>query len=95
MRRVFSAWQSADGTQTTLILGDGPPTLANGQLQPDCEVMLWRIEAGSWEEARAIQSLRQGWKPYAPVGEASPCPKCGALVYAEGSGQCWNCEGDA
>lgn len=54
-----------------------------------------RIEVGSWEEARAIQSIRLGWKPYTPVGEASPCPNCGALLYAEGSGKCWNCDRQA
>ena len=92
MKRVFTAWQSSDGTKNTLIMGEGPPIFANGELQPECEAMLWRIEAGSWEEARAMQSLRLGWKPYAPAGEASPCANCGALLYLEGSGQCGNCD---
>ncbi len=95
MNRVFTAWRSSDGTPSTLIMGEGPPTLANGELQPACDVMLWRIEVGSWEEARAVQSLRLGWKPYVPVGEATPCPNCEALLYAEGSGQCWNCDSEA
>ena len=92
MNRIFTAWQSFDGTPITLLAGEGPPTVANGELQPDCDVMLWRVEAGTWEEARAIQSLRPGWQPYAPVGEASPCQNCGALLYREGRGQCWNCD---
>lgn len=37
MKRVFIAWQSFDGTQTTLTMGEDQPTLTNGELQPDCE----------------------------------------------------------
>lgn len=74
MERIFTAWQSSDGSQITLIAGEGPPTFANGELQPDCDVMLWRIAAGSWEEAAAIRNLRLGWEPYVPSGKAAPCP---------------------
>lgn len=91
MNRIFTAWQSLDGTRNTLVMGERPPTFANGELQPDCDVMLWRIEAGTWEEAKALQSLRLGWQPHVPAGESGPCPNCGALHDPEGSGQCWNC----
>lgn len=94
MNRVFTAWRSHDGSQTSLIEGEGPPTCANGEPQPDCEVMLWRIEAGTWEEACAIRNLRLGWEPYKPFGLAEPCPQCGSPYYPEGSGQCWNCPQD-
>jgi hypothetical protein len=94
MKRVFTAWRSLDGLQISLVAGDGPPRFANGELQPGCEVMLWRIEVGSYEEAMAIRNLRLGYKPYVPLGEASPCPDCGSLHYPAGSGQCWNCGRD-
>ena len=91
MKRIFTAWQSSDGSQITLAAGEGPPRFANGELQPDCDVLLWRIEAGTWEEAAAIRNLRLGWEPYVPSGKAVPCPSCGASYYPDGSGQCWNC----
>jgi len=53
--------------------------------------LLYQFEAHSHEEAMAIHHLRMGWEPYRPVGSASPCPKCGALRYAQGSAQCWRC----
>ena len=95
MERIFTAWQSSDGSQITLIAGEGPPVFANGEIQPDCDVMLWRIAAGSWEEAATIRNLRLGWGPYVPSGKAAPCPDCGSSYYPEGSGQCWNCEREA
>jgi len=91
MRRVFTAWRSLDASQISLVPGEGPPRFANGELQPDCEVMLWRIEVGSYEEAMAVRNLRLGYEPYVPLGEASPCPNCGSLHYPESTGQCWNC----
>ena len=95
MERIFTAWRSSDGCQITLIAGEGPPMFANGELQPDCDVMLWRIAAGSWEEAAAIRNLRLGWEPYEPSGKAAPCPDCGASYYPDGSGQRWNCTQEA
>ena len=91
-RRVFTAWRSLDGSQVSLVSGEGPPRFANGELQPDCEVLLWRIEVGSYEEAMAIRNLRLGYGPYVPHGDASPCPVCGAMHYPGNSAQCWNCE---
>lgn len=91
MKRVFTAWRSLDGLQTVLAAGEGPPRFADGALQPDCELMLWRIEVGSFEEAQAIHKLRLGHPPYVPRGAPAPCPDCGSLFYPEGSGQCWNC----
>ena len=92
MKRVFTAWRSSDGLQISLVHGEGPPRFANGELQPNCEVLLWRIEVGSYEEAMAIHRLRLGWEPYVPEGEAAPCPCCGSMYYPENSGQCWNCD---
>jgi hypothetical protein len=60
-------------------------------LIPDDAELLWEIEAATLEEARAIYHLRMGFEPYVPMGEWEPCPKCGAVFYPEGSGQCWRC----
>ena len=92
MKRVFTAWRSLDGLQTSLVHGEAPPRFANGELQPDCEVKLWRLEVGSYEEAMAIHNLRRGCGPYIPQGQAAPCPRCGSMYYPENSGQCWNCD---
>jgi hypothetical protein len=92
MKRVFTAWRSLDGKQTSVVSGEGPPRFANGELEPNCEVKLWRIEVGSFEEAMAIRNLRLGYGPYVPEGEAAPCPRCGSMCYPEHSGQCWNCD---
>jgi len=92
MERVFTAWSSLDGSQLSLVSGEGPPRSANGDLQENCEVMLWRIEVGSYEEAMAIRNLRLGYGPYVPQGEAFPCPDCGSMYYPESSAQCWNCD---
>lgn len=92
MRRIFSAWRSLDGCETTLVGGEGPPRFANGELQPNCEIMLWRIEVGSYEEAAAIHNLRLGLNPYVPEGDSAPCPNCGSMYFPENSGQCWNCD---
>jgi hypothetical protein len=40
----------------------------------------------------AIYNIRRGFGPYKPMGEAAPCPKCGAAYYPEGSAQCWSCD---
>jgi hypothetical protein len=60
-------------------------------LLSDRATMLYSFEAATHEEAFAVHALRMGWQPYRPVGEAAPCPRCGALFYPEGSGECWRC----
>lgn len=93
MDRVFSAWGStADIRPRALVSGEDPPRFANGELQPHCEKLFWKIEVGNYEEAASIFNLRCGFEPYRPEGPVSDCPKCGSLLYADGSGQCWNCD---
>ena len=92
MKRVFSVWSSFDGLQLTMSEGESPPLFANGEPEPGCDVLLWRFEAGSHEEAMAIKNIRLGFGPYVPLGESAPCPKCGSMYYPEGSRQCWNCD---
>lgn len=64
----------------------------NGQPLEGRDVLLWRVEAGIWEEAQAIKHIRLGYSPYVPVGEPAPCPACGSMYYPGGSAQCWNCD---
>ena len=92
MKRVYSAWRNSDGSQLTLAPGEEPPRLANGEPDPGCDVVLWRCEAGSYEEAMAIRNVRLGYVPYVPVGEPAPCPRCGAQYDPGGSAQCWKCD---
>jgi hypothetical protein len=51
----------------------------------------YAFAAHTGEEAMAVHNLRQGWAPYVPMGEAAPCPQCGANFYPEGYGDCWRC----
>ena len=93
MKRVFTAWgDEKSGIASTIVEGEGPPKFRNGELIPDSGVLLWRVELGSFEEVTAIRNLRNGWGPFEPEGDAEPCPKCGALFYPKGSGQCWRCD---
>jgi len=92
MKRLFSAWSSSDGTEITFSEGEHRPRLANGDPAPGCDVVLWRVEAGSYEEAMAIRNVRLGYGPYVPLGDSAPCPKCDAMYYPDGSGQCWHCD---
>jgi hypothetical protein len=61
-----------------------------GQLS-DRAILQYSFIAHTGEEAMAIHSLRQGWAPYLPMGEAAPCPTCGANYFPEGYGDCWRC----
>ena len=88
---IYTAWSSKDGVKITLVTGDDRPRFPDNMPQPDCEVLLWRIEASTPEEASAILHLRLGWEPYKPKGDAVPCPKCGVKYYPKGSGECWRC----
>ncbi len=54
-------------------------------------VLRYEFAAHSGEEAAAIRNLREGWAPYVPMGDAAPCPTCGANYYPEGYGDCWHC----
>lgn len=62
------------------------PKFVDGSLDSYCERLMFVIEAGSAEEAAAIQHLRLGWEPYRPMGKAAACPNCGSTFYPDGSG---------
>lgn len=65
---VYTAWSSKDGSEITMVQGENRPKFADGALQPDCELLLWRIEAATWEEAKSIHNLRMESGPYKPMG---------------------------
>jgi len=92
VKRIFTYWSSKDGSSYCLCEGKERPQFANGTPDPSAGVPLWQIEVGSHEEAMAVRNVRLGYGPYKPLGDAEPCPKCGAQRYAQGSGQCWQCD---
>ena len=92
MERVYSAWRNSEGSQLTFWRGEEPPLTGNGKPLEGCDVLLWRVEAASWEEAQAIKHIRLGYGPNVPVGDPAPCPAGGAMYYPGGRAECWNCE---
>jgi len=88
-KQRFEAWRTENGATlgTTSSIAE---QRSKGLLDAEAE-HLYTIEAYTWEEASAIHHLRMGFEPYKPQGCAKPCPKCMALLYPEGSGQCWRC----
>lgn len=49
------------------------------------------VDLPTFEEALAVHHLRMGWGPFKPMGNAEPCPACGAFYYPEGTGACYRC----
>lgn len=86
----FEAWTNPDETELTVFAADDDEQ-RRSQLRED-SLLMYVIEAATWEEAMAVHHIRQGWEPYDPGGEAAPCPNgCGALYYPQGSGMCRIC----
>ena len=88
-KQLFEAWRDRDDVAFGTLASIAQQR-TRGILSGTAE-FLYSIEAHSWEEAMAIHHLRMGLAPYKPQGLPVPCVHCGALVYAEGSGQCWRC----
>ena len=92
MLRTWEAWEDpADKSITLLGSGEGKIQQANGLLSTEA-TLLYRFQAQTFEEASAIHALRMGWDPYRPIGEPTPCPRCGAIYYPGGSAECWRCD---
>jgi hypothetical protein len=89
--KTWTYWMNTARDHVSGTPGEGPPRALNGTLLPDCEFVLYKIEAETYEEVAAIHHLRMGWEPYKPAGEPKPRPKCGSFYYPEGSGDCWKC----
>lgn len=58
---------------------------------PEGSKRLYTFEALTFEAAMTEFHHRQGYEPYKPEGEATPCLRCGDPVYQEGSGDCGKC----
>ena len=81
---TFEAWQDSDGIALL-------PAGSRAGLGSDA-VLLYSVDACSWEEAMAIHHLRQGFEPYQAEGDPEPCPQgCSTHYYPGGSGICPLC----
>lgn len=85
----YEAWEDGEGVMCGTAEGCADAR-RRALVGPDAR-LLYSFEAGTPEEAMAIHHLRMGWEPYRPIGEAAACPRCGAMRYPEGSGECWRC----
>jgi hypothetical protein len=64
---------------------------SRGLLDPRSELM-FRIQAETYEEAKAVQNIKLGWSPYVPNGKPAYCPNgCGGVFYPAGYHECPNC----
>ena len=90
--KKYSVWANkGDKIGHTLMAGLDPLTFNDGSIDPDAEIMLYSFDAETYEEAMSIYHIRQGWAPYKPGGDSEYCPKCSAIFYPNGSGECWQC----
>jgi hypothetical protein len=83
---TYYAWKAPNG-QVCMALTDTAPAATNTSVNG--WELLYAVLAATWEEAMAVQHLRQGWGPYRPLGEPAECPTCRAIYYPQGSGVCW------
>jgi hypothetical protein len=90
MKMLFRAYRLAPA-QTCLLDETAEREMRGKGLLPEAAELLWELTADTPEEASAIHYLRMGFGPFQPQGESSPCPRCGAVFYPEGSGCCWRC----
>lgn len=89
MGKIYRAYR--DDTGSCLVTLESEKEQRQKGLLPSDAELLWEIEAATCEEASAIYHLRMGFEPYVPQGEWQPCPKCEAVYYPEGYGECWKC----
>lgn len=57
----------------------------------EAAIFQYMIRAATWEEAMAIHYLRQGWGTYLPAGAPGTCAQCTAVIYPDGTAECWRC----
>jgi hypothetical protein len=88
---VYECWFDPEDSGLSLLRAqDVQRNRDNGQLS-NRAILQYAFTAHTGEEAMAIHALRQGWAPYLPMGDAAPCPNCGANYYPHGYGDCWRC----
>ena len=86
---TYQAWADSDGILFTTLEGVVWHK-ERGLLSAEAK-LLHEVIADTPEEASAVHHIKMGWAPYKPMGEAAPCPQCGACFYPESSGVCPNC----
>ena len=86
---TYQAWADSDGILFTTLEGVAWHR-ERGLLSAEAK-WLHEVIADTPEEASAVHHIKMGWAPYKPMGEAAPCPQCGACFYPESSGICPNC----
>ena len=86
---TYQAWADSDGILFTTLEGVAWHR-ERGLLSAEA-TLLHEVIADTPEEASAVHHIKMGWAPYKPMGEAAPCPHCGAYFYPESSGICPNC----
>jgi hypothetical protein len=89
--RCYQCWADPEENGLSLTSIENVADWRQNGLLSDTATLEYEIFAQTWEEAKAIHALRQGWAPYSPMSEAQPCPQCGANFYPIGSGDCWKC----
>lgn len=87
----FEAWAEPDDNSMAFSTAVGIRSQRRQGALSKRARLLYVIRAATWEEGLSIHFLRQGWKPYVPTGKPAKCPKCKAVIYPEGSRECWKC----
>jgi hypothetical protein len=89
--RCYQCWADPEDGSLSLLPIENVTTYRQSGHISHHATLQYQIFAQTWEEAKAIHALRQGWAPYSPMSHAEPCPQCGANFYPLGSGDCWKC----
>jgi hypothetical protein len=91
MMTKYRAYKSESESCIWVLVAGQEEELGTQNMHAADAVLLWEIDAHTYEEMMAIHSLRCGFGPYNPMGEPENCPKCTAYFYPQGSGDCWRC----
>ena len=65
--KTYTAWGNNKGDVETFVEGTSRSCFADGTPQPDCEELMWCIEAETWEDEMAAYHVRQGWEAMQPA----------------------------
>ena len=91
MLTKYRAYKSESESCIWVTVAGREAELRKQKMHAEDTVLLWEIDAYTYEEMMSIHNLRCGFGPYNPTGELVNCPKCAAYFYPQGSGDCWRC----
>ena len=91
MLTKYRAYKSESESCIMVTVAGKEDELRQQKMFAEDNVLLWEIDAHTYEEMMAIHNLRCGFGPYNPMGEPENCPQCSAYFYPQGSGDCWRC----